>query len=166
MYPRSLTRTMCDGIAAQKKVDELGVRARPIMSLEEMFGIDHVASGDECPSKQLHDDHEEGMVAFDDVSGMELRPELMVQARRDEMQYFKEMGVYDKVDLEECWRETGKAPIGVRWVDINKGDTENPKYRSRLVAKEFNVDNRPDVYAAAPLLEALEYAQPMMNTQN
>ena len=48
------------------------------------------------------------------------------------------MGVYEKVDINEAWSETGKAPIAVRWVDINKGDTANPNYRSRLVAKEFN----------------------------
>ena len=26
----------------------------------------------------------------------------------------------------------------VKWIDINKGDDENPNYRSRLVGKEFN----------------------------
>ena len=59
----------------------------------------------------------------------------MTQARKDEIRYFKEMGVYDKVPLAEAWTETGRAPIATRWVDINKGDSINPKYRSRLVAK-------------------------------
>ena len=49
--------------------------------------------------------------------------------------YFKAMKVYCKVPLEECWRETGRKPIGVRWVDINKGDKSNINYRSRIVAK-------------------------------
>ena len=44
------------------------------------------------------------------------------------------MGVYEKVDVAESWKETGKAPIAVRWVDINKGDTKEPNYRSCLVA--------------------------------
>ena len=33
------------------------------------------------------------------------------------------MRVYDKVDLAECWRAIGKAPIAGRRVDIDKGDT-------------------------------------------
>ena len=63
-------------------------------------------------------------------------------------------GVYIKVPIEQCWKETGKDPIGVRWVDINKGDEEIPDYRSRLVAQEIKVDKREDLFAATPPLEA------------
>ena len=63
------------------------------------------------------------MVAFDDLSGQQLEPSLMIKARADEIAYFRELGVYEKVNVSECWAETGKAPIAVRWVDINKGDT-------------------------------------------
>ena len=90
------------------------------------------------------------MVAFDDVSGQQLEASLMIMARADEIAYFREMGVHEKVNVSECWTETGKAPIAVRWVDINKGDTQNPNYRSRLVAKEFNTGVRPELYAATP----------------
>ena len=45
-------------------------------------------------------------------------------------------------------------PIGVRWVDVNKGDKDNPEYRSRLVAKEIKRDKRGDLFAATPPLEA------------
>ena len=33
--------------------------------------------------------------------------------------------------------------VAVRWIDINKGDSKTPLYRSRLVAKEFN-ENKDD----------------------
>ena len=56
-------------------------------------------------------------------------------ARKEEIQYFKEMKVYEKVSIKECWAKTENAPIGVRWVDVNKGDKAHPNYRSRLVAK-------------------------------
>ena len=46
-------------------------------------------------------------------------------------------------------------PIGVRLVDINKGDSVNPNYRSRLAAKEFNTGVRPELYAATPPSECL-----------
>ena len=64
------------------------------------------------------------------------------------------MGVYKKVWNSECWQVTGKPPIGVRWVDVNKGDEVHPEYRSRLVAKEIKTDNRTDWFAATPPLEA------------
>ena len=65
------------------------------------------------------------------------------------------MGVYRKV--KRSWvRERGEKVIGVRWIDINKGDTLNPDYRSRLVAKDFKKGDRPDLFAATPPLEALK----------
>ena len=73
----------------------------------------------------------------------------MIKARRHEIDYFRSMGVYEKVDLQECW------PIGVRWVDISKRDSSNPNYRSRLVAKEFNTGVCPELYAATPPSECL-----------
>ena len=45
-------------------------------------------------------------------------------------------------------------PIGTRWVDVNKGDDANPEYSSRLVAQEIKRDNREDLFAATPPLEA------------
>jgi len=71
------------------------------------------------------------------------------------MKYFKEMGVYVKVPKQECWTQTGKGPIAVRWIDINKSDKDNPNYRSRLVAKEFKTDINPELYAATPPSECL-----------
>ena len=45
--------------------------------------------------------------------------------------------IYDRVPLNECWDRTGKGPLKIRWVDVNKGDDVNPKYRSRLVARQL-----------------------------
>ena len=71
------------------------------------------------------------------MSGKPLDPELVYQARCEELQEFKRYEVYDKAPLEDCYRITGKPPIGIRWVDVNKGDEVNPNYRSRLVVKEI-----------------------------
>eukprot|EP00973_Karenia_brevis_P003705 512331-Karenia_brevis.AAC.1 len=65
------------------------------------------------------------------------------------------MRVYKKVPISKCYQVTGKAPIGVRWVDVNKQDDINPKYRSRLVAKRFKRRNDPYLYAATLPLEIL-----------
>ena len=118
----------------------------PIMSLEAI-----AATG--TPSEDLH---ENGYLeAYDDLTGAELDPSLMKAARKEEIAFFRGRKVYEKVDVAESWRVTGAGPIGVRWVDINKGDNVNPKYRSRLVAKEFNTGVRPDLYAATPPSECL-----------
>ena len=34
----------------------------------------------------------------------------------------------------------------------HKGDEFHPKYRSRIVAKEIKIDNRPELFAAIPPL--------------
>ena len=69
---------------------------------------------------------------------------------------FAKHEVYKKVPIEDCWNATGAAPIGTRWVDVNKGDERNPEYRSRLVAKEIKTSKREDLFAATPPLEAMK----------
>ena len=80
--------------------------------------------------------------AWDDVSGNELNPELTLKARREEMEQFMKHEVYEKVREDVCWAVTGKAPIGSRWIDINKGDDSNPDYRSRLVAQQVKYHSK------------------------
>ena len=130
VYPPKFCAGVCEGIAAQKKKEILGVQSRPLMTIEEMHRAAGSVAKGECPSRSLHEDECEGLIAIDGVTGQELDPRMMKQARRDEIEYFRKMGVYEKVDISEAWKETGKAPIAVRWVDINKGDSMNPCYRS------------------------------------
>ena len=75
-------------------------------------------------------------------------------ARKDELIEIDKHNVYDVVPVTACWAKTGQAPIGTRWVDINKDDDVNPEYRSRLVAQEINRGKRDDLFAATPALEA------------
>ena len=141
VYPKEFCRAVCAGIAAQKRLRNLGLTALPLMSLSAMASMS-------TPSEDLH---ESGNIeAYDDLTGAEIDPALMKEARREEIKFFRGRKVYEKVDVAESWKVTGAGPIGVRWVDINKGDSTNPKYRSRLVAKEFNTGVRPDLYAATP----------------
>ena len=54
-------------------------------------------------------------------------------------------------------RRTGRPPISVRWVDVNKGDDLNPRYRSRLVARQLKAMDRTGTsyFAPTPPLESL-----------
>ena len=99
------------------------------------------------------------------MSGKELNPELVREAREEGMQEFRKHEVYVKVPIQQCWDRTGKNPIGVRWVDINKGDDKNPRYRSRLVAKEFKVGVADELFAATPPLEAKKLLMSMATTE-
>ena len=65
----------------------------------------------------------------DDMSGKPLITSLANQARSDEMAKFRQHNVYTKVPISECVASTGKQPIGSKWIDINKGDEKEPKYR-------------------------------------
>ena len=50
------------------------------------------------------------------------------------MANFRDVRVYEKVDLSECLSATGRKPMAVRRVYINNGDSTQLNYRSRLVA--------------------------------
>ena len=65
------------------------------------------------------------------------------------------MKLYTKVSIDECIKKTGKQPIAVRWIDVNKQDETNPLYRSRLLGKDFNTYNDLSLYAATPPIEVL-----------
>ena len=91
---------------------------------------------------------------WDDLSGKHLRKEGVIEARKLEIKCFHEHTVYIKTPLTECHEVTGKGPIGVKWIDINKGDEVNEEYRSRLVAQEINYGKTENLFAATPPLEA------------
>jgi len=97
---------------------------------------------------------EKELMFYDDVTGEPLDFEGVLKARAEEIAEYRKHNVYSKVPIAECIAKTGKKPIGMRWIDINKGDRTNPDYRSRLVAKEIKRDNRTDLFAATPPLEA------------
>ena len=73
----------------------------------------------------------------DDLTGLPLPPDLCRAARQKELDYFKSKGVWETRSVYEARRRMGKSPISVRWVEVNKGDDENPNIRSRLVAREI-----------------------------
>ena len=96
--------------------------------------------------------NEESQKIYDELTGKELNPKKVKQARNGEMEFVKKIQVYEERSIRECWDKTGKRLIPTRWVDILKGEEE----RSRWVAQDFkgNDKNRDDLFAAMPQLEA------------
>ena len=81
--------------------------------------------------------HRVDQEAFKDVTGHPLKPAMVKEARRLELEYFATKGVWVKRLCEEAVQKMGKKPITAKWVDVNKGDDLEPDYRSRLVAREM-----------------------------
>ena len=68
----------------------------------------------------------------------------------------RDMKVWTKIPRRMA-QARGWKMIKTRWIDINKGDDENPVYRSRLVGNEFNNEAMDGIFAGTPPLEALRY---------
>ena len=78
------------------------------------------------------------------------------RARMEEISYIDKMNVWMKITRAEAISKGWKV-IATRWIDVNKGDMNNPLYRSRLVGKEFNDGYGEGLFASTPPLEALKF---------
>ena len=132
----------------------MALHAAIMTTIESIYAIENEDVGELPPEEDEQDAWL--MEAWDDVNGKALNPAKVKNARKEEIGYYYKMKMYDKVPISECIARTGKQPIGVRWIDHNKGDDLHENYRSRLVAQQFNSGPMEDnIFAAAPPLEAL-----------
>ena len=91
----------------------------------------------------------------DDLTKQLLEPTLVKAARRTDIDFFKSKDVWEMATDQEARRITGRAPISVRWVDVNKGDDIVPNDRSRLVARDIRTAGEDPMFAPTPPLEAI-----------
>ena len=87
--------------------------------------------------------------AWDDISAAPLDPAKGTAARKLEIQYAEKKPVWKKISRAAA-NEEGWKIVKSRWIDINKGDDENPNYRSRMVGKELNDSVVDGLFAATP----------------
>ena len=93
IYPKQLCRTVCEGISAQRRADSMNLVALGVLTIEELMSMDDDLHEDPCANTQFY--------AVDDVSGDPLKPNLVMAARKEELEYFKSMHVYDYAPLAE-----------------------------------------------------------------
>jgi hypothetical protein len=174
IYPPGLCRAVLRGLGRQ--MAEEGRPAPPglVGALREGRAVRDLRVGDptlnvvdatpmqvEVRDERVGDEQAElqqwgGQAYWDENSGEALPPNLTEAARREELAFMREWRVWDVVPISECVRESGKQPLGGRWVDVNKGDHDRPDVRSRYVAKDFAGGQKSDeFFAATPPLEAL-----------
>ncbi len=96
------------------------MEAEPIVPLLHVGLCDHI----------LDVEIDGGVVYRDDLTGQVLDPKLVRAARQKELEFYESKSVWSLKAFEEARRRTGKPPVTVRWVDVNKGDDINPNIRS------------------------------------
>ena len=160
IYTREMCRAVIKGISEQLRKDGTLKRG--------CYGV-QVPDEDEATLKELYGPAQGYSGRFrDDLSGQVLRDDLVHEARAKELEYFHSKGVWVKAPVSEARRRTGRPPVTVRWVDVNKGDELVPKYRSRLVARQMKaLDSSGQSFfaPAPPPIEALRTVVSMAMTR-
>ena len=72
----------------------------------------------------------------DNISGVPLDPKLVEEGRREEMEFLRQLGAYRIDSKARCREESGRDPVPMVWVDVNKGDEQKPNVRCRLCVAE------------------------------
>ena len=76
-------------------------------------------------------------------------------ARQKDIKYLWDMQVYKYSTVVESRTRTGRNPVGLKWVDTNKGSAEAPRYRSRFVCTKVRHKGVEPIFSATPPLETL-----------
>ena len=172
VYPPALCEAICCGLKEQVDLDRRGqfsLLELNAQDLKEACGNMHAPVtkwlGNLSFQEEIHptvceDNDAKLMQAWDDVTGKELDAQKVALARQEDVDCIHNTNLYTKVPRSKA-KSQGAKVITVRWIDINKGDALNPKYRSRLVAREVKKDLRIDLFSATPPLEAMKMLLPL-----
>ena len=105
----------------------------------------------------VEEEQVQDVICFDDITGKELPWHAVRKAREFELKYLRDLGVHEKVDEKEAVEKYGITPVNTVWVDTDKAfEVEPMQIRSQMCAREFKSDDRSDLYAGIPPLEALK----------
>ena len=97
------------------------------------------------------------VVCIDNITGKELPWHAVRKAREQELKYLRDLGLHEKVDEREASAKYQLTRIDTKWIDTDKAFGGEPmQIRSRIVAREIKNEDRPDLYAGTPPLEALK----------
>lgn len=159
-YPPRLVHAVLEALKQQMledgSISELELKvAGPVPTLPTFDGFDRSAL------------HQLGLF-YDNITGEELEPEAVMQARAVEIDWVRSINLYDKVPRAEALSR-GHKPLPVRWVDVDKGDYLKPNIRSRLVGKELKAKTKDallahELFSATPPWEAVKSLLSLMVT--
>ena len=98
---------------------------------------------------------------WDDVNGGYLPVDLVLAARREEIDRVHSEGVYEIVPIQAC-RDAGMKPLDLIWVDTDKSvDPSHKKIRSRLCAREYKTKKQGKIQRALPTSQLFSAMPPL-----
>ena len=141
-----------------EEVDDMETEVTNLLLAQRRGFLGALQAGDSNQKPVCEDDlgiDPEAPMYWDNISGKPLSTEKVEGARTEEISVINQMQVWEVID-----RPSNEKVIPTRWVDVNKGDEKNVKYRSRLVAKEIKRFNGTpgswtDFFASMPPITAL-----------
>ena len=141
-------QTIMSSVSQQLQSDLFAAGATdPLQHRSSLPKLDILAvDGDEEPPEEWE--------AEDDVKGGPLDPREVKNAREKEIKYLWDMEVYEYSTEAQARARTGRNPVGLKWIDTNKGSAE-ARYRSRLVCTEVRHEGVEPIFSATPPLETL-----------
>ena len=143
VYPAGFIRAVLQSIKLQKMCDARGLFLLGAVSKDESHRPTVVPEQEETAHRYV--------ACWDDLTGENLPADNVRAARREDIEYYRSMSAFKVVPVEEAWRVSGRAPIGVRWIDTNTGDVTRPNIRCRLVAQDFNTGPDHEMHAGTLL---------------
>ena len=72
-----------------------------------------------------------------------VKGEMVLAARKLELEFFETMSVYTRVTRAEALASGKGKIIQGRWIDVSKGSSEIPDYRSQYVGRSLTKDKPP-----------------------
>ena len=149
-YPQKLIATILKALREQLKENDLLNAFRKIAGPvpETPLEYDQILKGG-------------GGRFWDDVNGGYLPEDLVLAARREEIDWVHSEGFYEIVPVQEC-RDAGMMPLDLIWVDKDKSvDPTRKKIRSRLRAREFKTKKQGKIQRALPASQLFSAMPPL-----
>ena len=165
VYPPRLVHGILKAIRKQLEMDEIcSLDAGPVPDAAPVINEE-----DEWYNRLPDSDEYVTGPVYDSNTGVELDAEKVKLARMEELEWMKRQKIYTKVPISEA-HAAGKRIISMKWVDRNKGDSQRPNFRSRLVCREVkrasDAEYIPEFasFSAMPPLEGLKTLLSLMTT--
>ena len=85
---------------------------------------------------EVGEEQEQDVICFDDITGKELLWHAVREARKFELKYLRDLGVYEQVDEKEAVEKYGITPVDTKWVDTDEAFAGEPmQIRSSMCAR-------------------------------
>ena len=134
-YPKRLCEAICHGLVEEKELSIRNIkRIITVQNISQVETLHQLRSLNMVTNEDHEEIGQEVKQAWDDVTGEVLDTKKVEEARIKEVEYLISENVWTKILRGEA-AQKGYQIVKTRWLDINKGDSEQPKYRSRFVGK-------------------------------